>query len=142
MAIQLLGSDGATLLNVDSSTGSVKVLPYVPAITQYNLISAATTNAASIKATLGKVYWLYAVNTGATAAVVKLYNKASAPTVGTDVPVVLLPLAAGASGYIDFSSLGYDFSVGIAISISGGILDADVAAVLAAQVKVSLKYNS
>jgi len=54
--------------------------------------SAATTNATSAKASAGEVHVILATNTTATVKYLKLYNKASAPTVGTDTPILTIAL--------------------------------------------------
>jgi hypothetical protein len=85
----------------------------------------------------------YATNTGATAAYVKLYNKATAPTVGTDVPAMILPIAAAVAGVPGVALLpigyqGFRFALGLGIAVTGGAADADTTAVAAGQVKVML----
>ncbi len=54
--------------------------------TGFRKLSAASTNATSLKASAGTLFALYAVNLNAAMRYVKFYDKASAPTVGTDVP--------------------------------------------------------
>lgn len=65
--------------------------------TKARVMSAATTNATSVKASAGNLYGVHLHNSGAAAVFVKLYNKASAPVVGTDTPVTTLSLSAGSS---------------------------------------------
>lgn len=55
--------------------------------TNAQYISAATTNATSVKTSAGVINSIILSNNGATGRYFKLYNKASAPTVGTDTPV-------------------------------------------------------
>lgn len=50
------------------------------------LASAATTNATSVKTSVGRLAQIRGYNAGAAGRYLKLYNKASAPTVGTDTP--------------------------------------------------------
>ena len=108
--------------------------------TPSNISSAATTNATSIKTSAGTVYSVTASNTGAAAAFVKLYNKASAPTVGTDVPVLTIPVPAGGAVNIPFGTTGHRFATGIALAITNLAADSDATAVAAAQVKVLTSY--
>jgi hypothetical protein len=120
-----------------------KVDPGIPA-TPYSLNSAASTNGALIITGTSALHSFYATNTGAGAAYVKLYNKATAPTVGTDVPVMIIPIPAavggvpGVSPQINFGALGKRFALGLGIAITGGAADADTTAVAAGQVKVAL----
>ena len=110
--------------------------------TWHHLISAATTNATSVKASAGQVGHMMLSNNHATnLAYFKLYNKASAPTVGTDIPVATIVIPAARSVIIPFSSVGARFSTGIAYAITGGMAVADTTAVAAAQVGVSINYT-
>ena len=95
--------------------------------------SVAGTNAAVIKSSPGTVFTVAGFNANAAARFIKLYNKATAPVVGTDVPlwVGILPAQDSAS-----YTIALTFSAGIAIAIttgpkdndSGSILDADILA--------------
>jgi hypothetical protein len=116
--------------------------PAAPA-TPYTLNSAASTNAALVLTGTSGLQAFYATNTGAAAAFVKLYNKATAPTVGTDTPAMLIPVPAAVGGVpgtaplpIGFS--GFRFALGLGIAITGGAADSDTTAVAAGQVKVML----
>ena len=91
------------------------------------LSSAATTNPTSVKASAGDVFKIVGNNTVASKRYLKLYNKASAPAVGTDTPLMTLPLLASAAFEFSFSSLY--FSTGIAYAITGAAADADTTAV-------------
>src|SRR5574343_309017 len=110
--------------------------------TPYKLISAATTNATSVKASAGQLYSIIAIGTTANIRYLKFYNKASAPTVGTDVPVLTIPVPGntqGAGVAIHFT-VGTVFSTGLAFAITAGVGDADSAAVGAGDVVVNLTY--
>jgi hypothetical protein len=54
--------------------------------------AAATTNAANLKATAAQVYSVTAYNQSAAARYLRLFNKATAPTPGTDVPVITMAI--------------------------------------------------
>jgi hypothetical protein len=103
-------------------------------------ISAATTNATVVKATPGKVHRVIVSNINAAARYLKLYNKATAPTVGTDVPVITLLLPAASQQQLDLSDLGLQFSAGIGFALTTGVADADVAAVSANEHVVNILY--
>ncbi len=119
-------------------SGTISNTPTTP--TPSNITSAATTNATSVKATAGTVYSLVASNTGAAAAFLKLYNKASAPTVGTDVPVLTIALPASGTVTVPFGATGHRFATGIALAITNLAADSDATAVAANQVKVLTAY--
>ena len=111
--------------------------------TPFILNSAATTNGALILTGTSGLHAFYATNTGATAAYVKLYNKATAPAVGTDVPVMILTVPAAVSGVPGVATLpigfaGFRFALGLGIAITGAAADADTTAIAAGQVKVIL----
>jgi hypothetical protein len=108
-------------------------------LTIYRLLAAATTNAQSVKASAGQLYGYYIYNASTSAKFVKLYNKASAPTVGTDTPVITLPIPAGSAANMDFVE-GIAFATGIALAITGVVTDADATAVAANDVVVNLFY--
>ena len=106
-----------------------------------NINSAATTNLTSVKNAPGTLFHIVATNTSTTAiAYLKLYNKASAPVLASDVPVLTIPLAVSSKNEIDFGTLGHRFSSGIALAITGGAADTDTTAVAASQVKALVSY--
>jgi hypothetical protein len=116
--------------------------PAVPA-TPYFVNSAASTNGALILTGTSGLSALWATNTGAGAAFVKLYNKATAPTVGTDVPEMIIPVPAALAGVPGTATLpmgfnGFRFPLGLGIAITGAVADTDTTAVAAGQVKVKL----
>ena len=116
--------------------------PLAPA-TPYFVNSLATTNGALILTGTSGLQALWATNIGATAAFVKLYNKASAPTVGTVVPEMIITVPAAVAGVPGTAQVspgfnGYRFALGLGIAITGAVADADTTAVAAGQVKVKL----
>lgn len=122
-----------------------RVVP-VPAATggasTHKTISAASTNATSVKASAGQIYAIVAHNINAAVRYLKIYNKASAPTVGTDTPVLTLPIpgnAAGA-GFVLPVAVGVALSTGIAFALTTGVADSDTGAVAANEIVVDLVY--
>lgn len=114
--------------------------PAVPA-TPIIINSAASTNGQLILTGTSGLHALYATNIGATAAFVKLYNKATAPTVGTDTPAMIIPVPAAVSGVPGVATLpigfaGFRFALGLGLAITGAVADSDTTAVAAGQVKV------
>ena len=144
--------DSATLSALEGVNATVSgtvtvtagtVNPVVPA-TPYFLNSAATTNGALILTGTSNVSSFYATNEGATAAYIKLYNKATAPTVGTDVPEMTIPvpdrLVSGVPGVatIPIGFHGFRFALGLGIAITRNAVYTDTTAVGAGEVKVKL----
>lgn len=111
-----------------------------PAGTAVTVQSAATTNATSTKTSAGVLYGFSLCNTSAAVKYFKFYNKASAPTVGTDAVALKVLLPAGACVARDITS-GRRFTTGIAYAITGGQADSDTAAVAAGDVVGGFEYK-
>lgn len=124
-------------------SGTVTVNPVDPA-TPYFLNSAASTNGALIIAGTSGLQAFYATNEGASVAYVKLYNNATAPTVGTDVPEMTIPIPAAVGGVpgvsppLPFGFSGFRFALGLGIAITRNAVFSDTTAVGAGEVKVKL----
>jgi hypothetical protein len=103
------------------------------------LTTTASTNAGFSKASAGTVYSIGISNPTGSTVYVKLFNKTSAPTVGTDVPVLSFPVAAGASLAFPFGATGQRFGTGIAHCVTGGAADSDTSNA-AAGAKVALSW--
>lgn len=95
--------------------------------------AAATTNATSAKASAGTLYHATAYNAAATARYLKFYNKASAPTVGTDTPTHTFYMPPTTAFRFDWPN-GFTFATGIAYALTTGGADADTGALTAADV--------
>lgn len=104
------------------------------------LVAAATTNAAVIKANPGNVYGWYYENNAAYAVFVKLYDKATAPTVGADIPALTILVPAG--GIAQFSgNIGIPFANGIAIAATKLFADTDTTVLVANDVQGNLLFK-
>ena len=106
-------------------------------------ISAASTNATSVKGSAGQIYMLTASNINAAVRYLKIYNKASAPTVGTDTPLLVFAIpgnTAGAGTNIPIPDCGLAFSTGIAFAITTGVATSDTGAVAANELVVNIGY--
>jgi hypothetical protein len=108
--------------------------------TTHHLISAATTNATSVKTSAGAIGMISVTNSNAAARYFKLYNKASAPTVGTDTPVMTVLLKPGETTFIESNS-PIRLGTGIAYALTTGVAVADTTAVAAAEHAVSIFYT-
>jgi hypothetical protein len=102
------------------------------------LSAAASTNATSVKASAGNVFKIVGVQANAAARFLKLYNKASAPTVGSDTPIATLYLPPttvnGGIFEFDFGAQPLYFATGIAYALTTAAADADTGALTAADV--------
>jgi hypothetical protein len=119
------------------------VLPALTAasngLTSSRVNAAASTNATSLKASAGEIGRIDVFNTASYAVFLKLYNKASSPTVGTDTPVWTIPVASG-GGYSTEFMRGKYFSTGIAYAITKLQVDSDTTAVAANDLTGSIDW--
>lgn len=113
--------------------------PYGNASSAFSTNTAATTNATSVKASAGYLQEVTVSNTSGAIVYFKVYNKASAPTVGTDIPLLTIPVAASSTVSSGFGSAGKRFTTGLAWAITGAIAATDTSAV-AAGIQVSGTY--
>lgn len=137
VATKVVNADGSA---VGSGGGGVSTTSgYTPG----KLVSAATTNATVIKASAGTLGSISASNVNAAARYLKLYNKATAPTVGTDVPVWTLIIpgnTAGAGFVMSLPPQGIKFSTGISFALTTESTDAGTTAVAADEIVVNYSY--
>lgn len=113
-------------------SGTVVVSASTPATgTSYNLTTAATTNAGFIKASAGSLFVLTISNLTSATIYVKLFNKASAPTLGTDLPFDVIPVAAGVYLTLNYGEIGQRFATGLAIAVTANAVATDATAVTA-----------
>ena len=99
----------------------------------------------NIKASAGQLYSMVVVNRSNTESFLKFYNKASAPVVGTDTPVMTIPLDAknggGQASTVIETSLGLEFSLGIGIACTTGLADASVATPAVNSIVANIGYK-
>jgi hypothetical protein len=103
------------------------------------IMSAATNNATLVKAGTSKVVGLMLSNSTASAQYVKLFDKATAPTVGTDVPKLTIQLPANGVVHV-FPPDGIAFNLGLGYGIVTGVGDTDNTATAANAVTGSILY--
>jgi len=132
--VQIAGTSTVSI----SGTPAVTATPATP--TTYSLNSAATTNAVSVKAAAGTLLLASISNQNAAVRVLKVYNMASAPTVGTDIPVLSFIMPASSTQVFGFGALGQRFSTGIAIATTTGVADSVTTAVAVGDLKINLSY--
>jgi hypothetical protein len=107
----------------------------------YHLISTSSTNATSVKTSSGKVSGIYVLNTANAIRFVKFFDKASAPTLGTDVPVFVLGIAANGIAQPTLAN-PILFNKGIAFAMVTGSADNDTGAVTAGDLIMSFVYSA
>jgi hypothetical protein len=94
----------------------------------------------NIKNAAGQVFGWYLFNAAAAVRFVKFYDKAAAPTVGTDTPLFTLGLPAGAAANVELAN-GIAFANGIGIGATTGAADADTGAPAANDLVVAVFYK-
>jgi hypothetical protein len=94
----------------------------------------------NIKASAGQVFGWFIHNAASSVRYVKFYNKASAPTVGTDTPVLTIPIPAEAAANVEYLG-GIAFATGIGIGCTTGLADNDTGAPSANDVQVNVFYK-
>ena len=111
-----------------SSPRPLFVAPYVlngttfdrerkPNISKRIASSAASGNPDFLKASAGDLTKFWGLN-GAAITYVQIYNKASAPTIGTDTPILTYPVAANAAFDVTIPNGGLYFATGIAYAFT------------------------
>jgi hypothetical protein len=109
---------------------------------RYVTTCANATNATSIKASAGSIVGMWCSNTNGSAQWIKLYDKASAPTVGADVPVLTIGVPAN-GGFLNPipSTASLSFLNGIATATTGNSGDGDTTPVAAGTLKFIIFYK-
>lgn len=112
-------------------------------LTMSKTTSAASDNATSLKASAGQIYAIQVFNVNAAVRYLKLYNKASAPTVGTDVPVktLAIPGNTAGAGMVLAWPQGLGFDTGIAFALTTESTDAGTTGVSADEITVNIDYK-
>ena len=117
----------------------------LPVTTQAHFKSStATTNATLVRSSAGSVFNIIIHNThggggSGSAITLRFYDKATAPVVGTDVPMIIIHVQSNDSKEINFTS-GITFKNGIAYSITAGNALLDATPVSADGVQVYIGY--
>jgi len=83
----------------------------------------------------------YMANIATSVRYVKFYDKATAPSVGTDTPVMTIPLPAGGAANLLPGGIGWPFTLGLGIGATTAAADVSTAAPAANDVIVNLVYN-
>lgn len=131
------------LTKVTSKSGGDPTPVVAPTYLPFRLISEATTNETVVKASAGVITTISAVGMAEEAmSFLKLYDKATAPVLATDIPVmtIAIPTHTQGAGIVIPIPNGLNFSNGIALALTSGIEDQNAVAVLAKQVVLNFTY--
>lgn len=93
--------------------------------------TAATTNASTPRNVASRIDGWHLTNTAAAVRYVKIFNKATAPTLGTDVPVLVIALPPGELSEV-ILPVSLHLSSGFSLAVTAGAADTDATALPAA----------
>lgn len=133
-------TEPVTAGTVSSTVSGTVTANYSATGTNYALVTAASTNAALMITGSRHLTEITVSNPTATGTFVKLYNKATAPTVGTDVPLMTIPCPAGQTVVYSWGSMGKRFALGIGVAATAAAAATDTAATVAG-VQISSTYR-
>lgn len=115
-----------------SGAGNSNVGTAPNAVTYARIHSAASTNATSVQASSTGFVGCFITNSSSATEFFKVYNKASAPTVGTDTPAFTIPVPKNSP--LPVPPLPVTLSTGFAYAITANEADSDATAVGAGDV--------
>lgn len=143
-----LPAGAASIGNVGLNAGANNIGSVVPAAgtgvgaSSSKLLTAASTNSTNVKGSAATLYAMAAFNDDTVPYYVKTYNKATAPTCGTDTPVHTYEIPASSSGYtLSLGAAGAAYSLGLGLCVTKAITDADTTATIANKAVVDVVYQ-
>lgn len=109
----------------------------------YRRVSLNTDNSTSVTSTNTILHAIYGFNINAAVRYLKIYDKATAPTVGTDTPVFVYALPGGTTG-VSAGPIVLDLELdnGLGFGIVTGITDASTTATAASEQQIMLLYKA
>jgi hypothetical protein len=111
----------------------------VGGLTTHKTVAAGSTNATVVKASAGQVYGIQVNNVNAAVRYLKLYNKATAPSVGTDVPVKTLAIPAASVQQFHWPA-GIAFAAGISFATTTEATDGGTTGISASESVINIDY--
>jgi hypothetical protein len=82
------------------------------------LFTSVAAAAAVIKGSAGRIFGISMYNTTGAIRYARFYNKATTPMIGTDMPVMVLPIGASSGSNLFLTSAGRSFGLGIGIAVT------------------------
>lgn len=102
-------------------------------------VSAASTNSTLVKGAPGTVTGIVVTNINAAARYFRLYDKATAPTAGTDTPKFRVSIPP--AGVVAITGLSMSFGVGIGYAMTASGLDSSSDAVSASEHQINVMWG-
>lgn len=143
--VHVSGAEGSkTLTEIVTAPGSpattFALTVHTPKVSATHVVAAATTNAASIKASAGNLRGLSFYNNAAYPIYVKFHNTAGTPTAGSGV-VRTFGVQAGTQCDIAIPGGGIAFATGIGLTIVRDLADAGTTATAASDCVGEIYYE-
>lgn len=137
------GTLGASTVNVGGSVTSYPAAAATGGASPYHYVSGASVNQVNVKNAAGTIYTLAAMNQNVNQRYLKLFDKGSTPSPGTDLPVqtYMIPGASAGAGAVIPLPVGLLFANGIGFAITGQISDTDATTVGASDVVVNIAFK-
>ena len=137
--IQFIGGSAVAVANPIPTTAIAATANTGGCLT-YRRISTADTNLAVIKNAAGRIYGVVVLSKKASACYVKLYDKASNPTLASDTPLMTFLVPATGQVALTWTDIGCSCANGIAMAATGAIGDTDTTNLVAADIIVQINY--
>ena len=130
---------GSVSFNGGQSVGLTHNTASSGVATFFKQISAAGTNATLIKAGASVFNDVMVTNTHTAVIYLKLYNKATTPTVGTDTPIKTIPVLPNQTLPIN-CGFGWRCPLGLGMATTLGAADSDTATIPAGVLITNISY--
>ena len=131
----------ATLLNPTSSQPNLSPATWYWTSLYHHLVAAAWNNLTSVKASVWLITSIHLSNTTASAKYFKLYNKASAPVLASDVPVLVVLIPPTNWRELVFWAYWLRLTTWIAYALTTWPTNTDTGAMVANDVIVNINYT-
>jgi hypothetical protein len=109
--------------------------------TYHTAVAAASGNPTSVKTSAGVIGMISVHNKSAGVIYLKIFNKASAPTMATDTPVFNFGIPAASVLNLNIPAMGLRMSTGIAYGLTGGQALLDNTALVAGDAVININYT-
>ena len=128
------------VLTIPTVTVSGSVTNTPVAVSVASRLLTATTNIVLAKSTAARFFGGTFYNFTGASIFLKLYNKATAPVIGTDLPVITFEIKPGFSAFPDLGDMGQPFSLGLGYAVTNLAADADATVVTAGAARINLNF--